>query len=256
EKLLARGVRVVDLSADFRHPDPDEYARAYGKPHPCPQLLAEAVYGLTEHHREAIAQAKLVANPGCYPTATLLALLPLMKAGAIDPARVVVDAKSGASGAGRSAKTELLLCELGGNMRAYGLPRHRHAWEMETQAELLAGVRPKVRFVPHILPIARGMLAALHLEGDARRWREVLEAAYRDAPFVRVLPEGALPQTKAVCGTNRCEIAVVPMDAHAGVVLSCIDNLGKGAAGQAVQNANLMLGLPETLGLADLTPWP
>ncbi len=255
-RLYARGVRIVDLSADFRHPDAKEYARTYEASHPHPELLAEAVYGLAEHARKALAAARLIANPGCYPTATLLALVPLLRAGVLDPARIVVDAKSGVSGAGRAAKRELGFSEVNESLRAYGLPRHRHQVEMETQAGLLAGVRPQLRFVPHLVPMTRGMLVTIHAEGDARRWHGVLTSAYRGCPFVRVLEEGRLPATKHVLGTNRCDIGVVPLDAHTGVIVSVIDNLGKGAAGQAVQNANIAFGLAETTGLSSQALWP
>ena len=255
-RLLARGMRVVDLSADFRHPDADEYARVYGAEHPHPALLAEAVYGLTEHARKALDGARLVANPGCYPTASLLPLLPLLREGLLDPARIVIDAKSGASGAGRAPRRELGFAEMNESLRAYGLPRHRHQVEMETQAARLAGVRPRLRFVPHILPITRGMLATIHAEGDARAWHAALVRAYREEPFVRVLPEGEMPATKQVLGSNRCDIGVVALSAHEGVIVSVIDNLVKGAAGQAVQNANHMFGLPETLGLPTVAVWP
>ncbi len=255
-RLLARGVRVVDLSADFRHPDADEYARVYGAEHPHPGLLAGAVYGLAEHARAALTDARLVANPGCYPTASLLPLVPLLAAGLVEPARIVIDAKSGASGAGRAAKRALGFAEMNESVRAYGLPRHRHQAEMETQAGLLAGTRPRLRFVPHILPMTRGMLATIHAEGDARRWHAALSGAYDAAPFVRVLPEGEVPATKQVLGSNRCDIGVVPLDDGAGVLVSVIDNLVKGAAGQAVQNANLMFGLAEATGLPREAVWP
>jgi len=255
-RLLARGVRVIDLSADFRHPDPDEYARVYGSAHPHPELLAKAVYGLSEHVRERLAGAALIANPGCYPTASLLALVPLLRADAIDAERVIIDAISGISGAGRTARQELGFAEANESARAYGLPRHRHNDEIDTQASLLSGKRLRARFVPHVVPMTRGMLATIHLEGDARSWRAILAQAYRDAPFVRVLPEGRLAQTKAVAGSNRCDLAVVELDARRGVVLSAIDNLLKGAAGQAVQNANLAFGLAEDAGLARDAVWP
>lgn len=257
KRALDAGCRVVDLSADFRHDRHERYSEAYGLEHPFPELLKDAVYGLTEHVREKLAGARLVANPGCYPTCSLLPLLPLARAGVIDTASIIIDAKSGTSGAGRSARQDLLYCEINESVRAYGLPRHRHTWEIEDALARLAGVRAPVRFTPHILPMTRGMLATLHLSGtDAKSWRALLADHYADEPFVRVLPEGALPSTADVRGSNRCDIAVVVQDERHAVVLSAIDNLLKGASGQAVQNANRMFGLEETAGLSPLPVWP
>jgi len=257
KKALDTGCRVVDLSADFRHQDADTYRAAYGADHPYPELFEQAVFGLSEWARDAVCGTKLVANPGCYPTCTLLPLLPLLRAGALDTSVIIVDAKSGTSGAGRTPKTELLYCEANEGVRAYGLPRHRHAWEMEEWARAYAGQEVHVDFVPHILPMTRGMLATLHLRGDnPDGWHGLLSGAYADEPFVRVLPKGALPTTKGVCGSNRCDIGVVVTGPNSGVVISCIDNLLKGASGQALQNANIMLGLDEGLGLSTQAVWP
>ncbi|MDX8392631.1 MAG: N-acetyl-gamma-glutamyl-phosphate reductase [Mariprofundaceae bacterium] len=257
KKALDAGCRVVDLSADFRHQSAATYAEAYGQAHPFPELLNDAVFGLSEYARNDIMHTRLVANPGCYPTCTLLPLLPLLKAGVIDTSRIIVDAKSGASGAGRSAKTDLLYCEVNEGVRAYGLPRHRHAWEMEEWAEGFSGESIAVQFVPHILPITRGMLATLHLQGEnPETWLDLLTKAYAGESFVRVLPEGILPSTKAVNGSNRCDIGLCVTGKNSAVVVSCLDNLLKGAAGQAVQNANIMLGLDETLGLSAQAVWP
>jgi len=254
---LDAGKRVVDLSADFRHQDPEVYKAAYGIEHPHPELFARAVYGLPEHARERIAKADLVANPGCYPTSTLLPLIPLLKAGVLDDAPIIVDSKSGASGAGRSAKTDLLYCEINESVKAYGLPRHRHAWEMEEWANSFGGKEIRVRFVPHILPMTRGMLTTLHLTGDRPDdWHQLLCTAYADEPFVRVLPEGTLPSTAGVCGSNRCDIGLAVIGTREAVVISCIDNLVKGAAGQALQNANIMFGFDEALGLSAHAQWP
>ncbi len=257
KRALDAGKRVVDLSADFRYRNKDIYARAYGLAHPHPELLDQAVFGLTEFTRGKIRDAALVANPGCYPTATLLPLVPLLAAGAINTDGIIVDAKSGASGAGRAASIDLLYCEVNENVRAYGLPRHRHVWEMEEWAYALSGKRAKIRFVPHMLPMTRGMLATLYLKGkSAAAWHSILGNAYAGENFVRVLPEGMLPQTSDVCGSNRCDIGIsVTADSEA-VVVSCLDNLIKGAAGQAVQNANVMLGREETLGLDGIANWP
>ncbi len=256
-RALDAGKRVVDLSADFRHRDAGVYAEAYGQDHPCPALLSRAEYGLTEFVRDRLRQARLVANPGCYPTATLLPLVPLLRAGILDTGHIIVDAKSGASGAGRTAKAELLYCETSESVRAYGLPRHRHVWEMEEWAGAFGGSMASIRFVPHILPMARGMLATLHLTGtDARTWHSVMEASFATEPFVRVLPRETLPRTSAVRGSNRCDIGISVLSDSEAVVVSCLDNLLKGAAGQAVQNANIMFGLNEAMGLDAIAAWP
>nr|WP_236075302.1 N-acetyl-gamma-glutamyl-phosphate reductase [Mariprofundus sp. EBB-1] len=257
KKALDVGKKVVDLSADFRHQSHDTYRAAYGAEHPHPELFSEAVYGLTECARERVESARLVANPGCYPTSTLLPLLPLLKTGWLDSSSIIIDAKSGASGAGRSANVDLLYCELNESLKAYGLPRHRHAWEMEEWALGFAGASIKVRFVPHILPMNRGMLTTLHLSGEhTDEWHAVLQASYEGERFVRVLPEGRLPSTAGVSGSNRCDIGISVLSDHEVVVVSCIDNLLKGASGQAIQNANLMCGLDESLGLSVHALWP
>jgi len=254
---LNAGCRVVDLSADFRHRNAENYRQAYGASHPCPELLKEAVFGLPELARNQVKNSRLTANPGCYPTSVLLPLVPLLRAGVLDTERIIVDAKSGASGAGRAAKTELLYCETNEGLRAYGLPRHRHAWEMEEWALGFSGVHVRVRFVPHILPMTRGMLSTLHLSGrDVGRWHGILREAYAGETFVRVLDEGRMPSTKGVAGSNRCDIGIATTGPDSAVVVSCIDNLIKGAAGQAVQNANIMFGLPETAGLPASALWP
>jgi len=254
---LDAGKKVIDLSADFRHQSVDVYEQAYGIKHPHPELFADAVYGLSEFARKNVAQSRLVANPGCYPTCTLLPLIPLLRAGALDDTPIIVDAKSGASGAGRSARSDLLYCELNESVKAYGLPRHRHAWEMEEWARHYGGCEIRVRFVPHILPMNRGMLSTLHLSGKhSVQWHDLLQHAFADEPFVQVLPKGQLPSTTAVKGSNRCDIGISVTGEHEAVVISCIDNLLKGAAGQAVQNANIMFGFDETLGLSRLPCWP
>jgi len=254
---LDTGKRVVDLSADFRHQNPDIYQTAYGLAHPHPELFTDAVYGLCEHARASVAKANIVANPGCYPTSTLLPLIPLLKAGVLADMPIIVDSKSGTSGAGRSAKTDLLYCEINESVKAYGLPRHRHAWEMEEWGEGFGGKKIRIRFVPHILPMTRGMLTTLHLSGkNPDTWHHLLSKAYADESFVRVLSEGVLPSTAGVRGSNRCDIGVVVTGKDEAVVVSCIDNLVKGAAGQALQNANIMFGLDESLGLSEHAIWP
>jgi N-acetyl-gamma-glutamyl-phosphate reductase len=251
--LIDGGVRVVDLGADFRFSDPGAYERAYG-PHAEPALLSEAVYGLTEHARAAVAGARLVANPGCYPTGALLGLLPL--AGLIE-GTVFVDSKSGTSGAGRSAATHQLFAEVTENLRPYSVWKHRHQPEIQEKLSL-AGGRARVLFAPQLLPIARGLLSSCYFTTSAgaeigRR----LEAAYRAEPFVRVLPPGAWPEPRNVRGTNVVEIGwQVDGDGKNAVVMTAIDNLGKGAAGQAVQNFNCMAQLDEQTGLIAMPALP
>lgn len=257
KKALDAGCKVVDLSADFRHQTHDIYKAAYQTDHPYPELFDVAVFGLSEFNSVTIAKARLVANPGCYPTSVLLPLVPLAKAGMLDSTPIIIDSKSGASGAGRSAKTDLLFCELDESVKAYGLPRHRHAWEMEEWLEGFSGKPYKVRFVPHILPMNRGMLSTLHLTGEQPdTWHSMLKTTFAGQPFVRVLPEGTLPSTKGVAGSNRCDIGVQVIGPREAVIVSCIDNLLKGASGQAIQNANLMFGLDQTLGLDTHALWP
>ncbi len=252
--LLERGLRVVDLSADYRLKDPARYAEWYGHRHSSPALLAEAVYGLPELHRDAIAAARLVANPGCYPTATLLALFPLAKRGLIGEGDVVVDAKSGISGAGRAVKTGNLFCESHEGLTSYLAGRHRHLPEMEQELEGVAKGNIHLVFVPHLVPLNRGILATIYLEGSAGGNLSMIEEAFQDEyhaePFVKVAPSGRLPAVQEVTGTNLCRLGVT--DDPRGktvIVVSVIDNLVKGASGQAVQNLNLMFGLPEAGGL-------
>jgi len=257
QKALAAGKRIVDLSADFRHRSAAIYKAAYGADHPCPELFEQAVYGLSEFARNDISGAKLVANPGCYPTSTLLPLVPLLRAGVLDTDKIIVDSKSGASGAGRSAATGLLYCELNESVKAYGLPRHRHTWEMEEWGAGFGGSDITIRFVPHILPMVRGMLTTLHLSGkNPRGWHQLLTDTFDGEIFVRVLPEGGLPSTHGVCGSNRCDIGISVLDDNHAVIVCCLDNLLKGAAGQAVQNANIMFGFEEALGLSVQAIWP
>jgi N-acetyl-gamma-glutamyl-phosphate reductase len=257
KQALDAGIKVVDLSADFRHRQATTYRAAYGADHPFSELLADAVYGITEFAREKIRKAQLVANPGCYPTSTLLPLVPLLKTGLLECDRIIVDAKSGTSGAGRSLKPNLLFCEANESVRAYGLPRHRHVWEIEEWASNFSGRPVRVRFVPHILPMNRGMLTTLHLSGkNPEEWHGILKAAFASEAFVRVLEEGSLPATNHVAGSNRCDIGLAVTGSGEAVIISCLDNLLKGAVGQAVQNANLMFGLEEHTGLSDLALWP
>ncbi len=254
--LLEAGVRVVDLAADFRLRDAALWAEWYGMPHACPERLDEAVYGLPELDREAIRTARLVANPGCYPTAVTLGFLPLLAAGVVDPDSLIADAKSGISGAGRGAKVPLLLAEATESVKAYAVPGHRHLPEIRQTLGRVLGRLPGLTFVPHLMPMVRGIHATLyaHLDQVDLDLQALYAAHYADEPFVDLLPPGAHPETRSVRGSNLCRLAVHrPGDGDRVVVLSVIDNLVKGAAGQAVQNMNLMLGLPETMGL-DWTP--
>jgi N-acetyl-gamma-glutamyl-phosphate reductase len=249
--LLEAGARVIDLGADFRLKDPALYARWYGSEHGAASFLGEAVYGLPEINREALRDARLVANPGCYPTAAALALLPLLASGRVR-GPVIVDAKSGVSGAGRNPSAATHFSEVNENVKPYNLGRHRHGPEME-QTFADAGTPISVYFAPHLTPMTRGILATCYAPlSDALAEEELLgiyRDAYRSEPFVRVLGE-ALPQTKATLGSNFCDVAVrVDPERELAVAVSAIDNLVKGAAGQAIQNMNLMFGLPETEGL-------
>ena len=251
---LPRHLKVVDLSADFRLADLDSYAHWYGHAHRAPDLQGEAVYGLTEIKRAAIGPARLVANPGCYPTSAQLPLIPLIEESQIDVGDIIIDAKSGVSGAGRDAKQGSLYAEVTEGIHAYGVASHRHAPEIEQGLSEAAGKPIIVNFTPHLMPMSRGILSSIYVRlangttvDDLRR---TLETRYADEAFVRVLPAGQSPQTRHVRGSNHCLIGLfadrVPGRA---ILLSVIDNLVKGASGQAVQNMNLMAGLPETTGL-------
>jgi len=259
--LRDAGCRVVDLSADFRIHSQATYQQWYGE-HPVPARLAEAVYGLPELHRDALRKTKLAAAPGCYPTSALLPLAPLLRAGLVETRGIHIDAKSGVSGAGRKLADEYLFAELDGNCHAYkpGFA-HRHAPEIEQEASEVAGGEVRVTFVPHLLPTARGIATSVFVRprggADVERARRALDDAYDAEPFVRVLPEGETPALQAVRGTNFCDVALFA-DAHndTWILLSALDNLCKGASGQAVQCANLMCGFPETMGLLDTALLP
>jgi N-acetyl-gamma-glutamyl-phosphate reductase len=258
-ELLERGIKVIDLAADFRLADPAVWEHWYGEPHACPDLLEEAVYGLPEINREAVKAARLVACPGCYPTAVQLGLLPLLEAGAIDLDRIVADVKSGVSGAGRKAEIPILMSETGESLKAYSVKGHRHWPEIRQGLEKVAKRPVGLTFVPHLIPMIRGIHATLYAElsGGAPDLQRLYEARYRDEVFVDVQPAGSHPDTRNVRGTNRCQIAVHrPQGGDTVVVLSVIDNLVKGAAGQAVQNFNLMFGLEETSGLRAIGLYP
>jgi N-acetyl-gamma-glutamyl-phosphate reductase len=258
--LLEAGKKVVDLSADFRLHDAKVYEQWY-QAHSAQQYLSEAVYGLPELHREHIAKARLVANPGCYPTSVILGLAPLLKAGIIDPDTLVVDSKSGASGAGRLAQTGTLFCEVTEGFKAYKVGEHRHTPEIEQEISLLSQRPVTISFTPHLLPISRGILSTIY----AKLSKSVTDTAvgelysnfYQDESFVRLCGSGHFPATQFVRGSNFCDIGF-KVDKRTGriIILSAIDNLVKGAAGQAVQNMNLMCGFPETKGLNIVPLYP
>jgi N-acetyl-gamma-glutamyl-phosphate reductase len=257
----APSMKVVDLSADFRLADPKAYARWYGHAHQAVELQQEAVYGLTEVHREAIKRARLIANPGCYPTCAQLALIPLLAAKAIDPDEIVIDAKSGMTGAGRAAKEEMLFAEVSEGMHAYGVGHHRHMTELDQELSLAAGRAVTASFTPHLAPMNRGILSTIYVRGAGDRLAEdlhaILSKSYASEPFVHVLPLGQMPQTRHVRGSNLTAIGVA-RDRKAGraIIGSALDNLVKGAAGQAVQNMNLALGFPEEMGLEQVALFP
>ena len=254
-------IKVVDLSADFRLRDPASYARWYGDEHHAPELQREAVYGLVEVYRDRIKTSRLVANPGCYTTSAQLPLIPLLKARAIDPDEIVIDAKSGMTGAGRSARESMLFSEVSEGFHAYGVGHHRHMAELDQEFSVAAGRDVVVTFTPHLVPINRGILSTIYVRGTSGRSPQdlhgILAEKYEAEPFVHVLPFGEMPQTRHVRGSNMTFIGVVA-DRIAGraILGSALDNLVKGASGQAVQNMNLMLGFPETTGLEQIALFP
>ncbi|HEY9795107.1 MAG TPA: N-acetyl-gamma-glutamyl-phosphate reductase [Leptolyngbyaceae cyanobacterium] len=260
--LLAKGCKVLDLSADYRFSNLDTYKSWYGGDRHDQETAATAVYGLPELYRDRIAEASLVACAGCYVTTSLLALAPLLKQGLIVPETAIIDAKSGTSGAGRAAKTNLLLAEADNSLAPYGVTHHRHIPEIEQICSDLAGHDVMVQFTPHLIPMVRGLLATVYATlRDPGLVREdlitIYTAFYRASPFIRILPAGTYPQTKWACGTNLCYIGV-EVDARTGrvIVMSATDNLIKGQAGQAIQCLNLMMGWEETLGLPHLSFYP
>jgi N-acetyl-gamma-glutamyl-phosphate reductase len=258
---LPKTVKVIDLSADFRLRDLGTYAEWYGHDHRAPALQGEAVYGLTEFAREAIAGARLVACPGCYPTASLLPLVPLLQGGAVNPDAIIIDAKSGVSGAGRGLKESSLFTEVSEGIHAYGIASHRHAPEIEQELSRAAGRGVVVNFTPHLMPMNRGILATIYVElaggAEVGDLRALLEKRYAEEPFVRVVAEGMAPATRHVRGSNHCLVGVFP-DRLKGraIVVSVIDNLVKGASGQAVQNMNVVCGFDETLALTQEPLFP
>lgn len=258
-ELLKSGAKLIDLAADFRLKDPATWEKWYGVPHACPELLAEAVYGLPEVNREKIKKARLIANPGCYPTAVQLGFLPLLENDLVDTLHLIADAKSGISGAGRKAEVHTLYSEAADSMKAYGVAGHRHWPEIQQGLEAVYGKPVGLTFVPHLAPMIRGIHATLYarLTRPVEDLQALYEKHYAKEPFVDVMPAGSHPETRSVRASNVCRIAVhQPSDGDTVVVLSVIDNLVKGAAGQAVQNMNIMFGLDESRGLDQVAVLP
>lgn len=258
-ELIDLGVKVVDLGADFRIKDTLEWSKWYGMEHRTPDYVAKAIYGLPEINREAIKGAQLVANPGCYPTATQLGLIPLLEAGIIDPAHLIADAKSGVSGAGRGANIGSLLCEASESFKPYGVAGHRHLPEIKQGLQEFSESPIGLTFVPHLVPMIRGIQSTMYatLVDTSVDLQALFETRYKDEFFVDVMPAGSTPETRSTKGANFCRIAVYrPQDGDKVVVLSVIDNLVKGASGQAIQNMNIMLDLPENTGLTALGMMP
>lgn len=258
-ELLAANVKVIDLAADFRLREVAIWERWYQMQHAAPEVVAQAIYGLPELYKDTIRTAQIVANPGCYPTASCLGLLPLLQQPAVDLSRVIIDAKSGVSGAGRQPQQHLLLCEASENLNAYGVTGHRHQPEIEQTLAQVAGKKVNITFIPHLIPMMRGMLATIYVQTslDGDTVTDLYRNYYADAPFVVILPKNQAPHTKNVRGTNFCHIAICEPHHKTGVVIfAAIDNLVKGAAGQAVHNMNLMWGFEETLGLNQLAVVP
>jgi N-acetyl-gamma-glutamyl-phosphate reductase len=257
--LMDEGVRLIDLSADFRIRDVSEWARWYQLEHACPELVAEAVYGLPEINRERIRDARLVANPGCYPTSVILGLTPLLEEGLVNPKQLIADAKSGVSGAGRGASVATLLCETSDSFKAYAAPGHRHLPEICQVLTGTAGEPVGLTFVPHLVPMIRGIESTLYgqLNDTSVDLTGLYQERYVGEPFVDVMPEGSHPDTRSVRGSNTVRIACHrPQNGNMAVILVVEDNLIKGAAGQAIQNMNLMFGFEETEGLKATALWP
>ncbi|MDW5299045.1 MAG: N-acetyl-gamma-glutamyl-phosphate reductase [Sedimentibacter sp.] len=260
EEILSR-TKVIDLSADFRIKDVDIYEKWYGIHHKIPKLIEQAVYGLCEINRSNIKNARLVANPGCYPTCTILSIYPLLKEGLIDINSIIVDAKSGASGAGRSAKIDNLYCEVNENIKAYGITNHRHTPEIEEQLSYAAGNDVRINFTPHLVPMNRGILTTAYASLNSDTTYEKVKAAYDkyydEEKFVRVLDKDVYPQTKWIKGSNYVDVNFKIDDrTNRIIIMGAMDNLNKGAAGQAIQNMNLMFGIEETTGLIQVPMFP
>ena len=253
-QLIEKGLKVIDFSGDYRYKDKAVYEKWYGEPHSSPELLEKSVYGLCELHRDEIAKTNLVGNPGCYTTCSILALAPLLKKQLIDVKNIIIDAKSGVTGAGRAVSLDLHFCECTENMKAYKIATHRHTSEIEQELSLVAGTEIILSFTPHLIPIKRGILATCYanLNGSytAKEIIDMFKKYYKDEYFVRIYDEGSLPETNHVAGSNFVDIGIaVDERLNRVVVVSCLDNIIKGAAGQAVQNLNIMFGLPENTGI-------
>lgn len=260
EEILSK-VKVIDLSADFRIKDVKTYEEWYNISHKTPQFIGEAVYGLCEINREAVKAARLIANPGCYPTCSTLSIYPLLKEGLIDPATIIIDAKSGTSGAGRGAKVDNLYCEVNENIKAYGVASHRHTPEIEEQLGYAAGEEIRINFTPHLVPMNRGILitayASLKKDVSYEEVKAVYDKYYENECFVRVLDQDVCPQTKWVEGSNYVDVNFkIDKRTNRIIMMGAMDNLVKGAAGQAVQNMNLLFGFDETMGLQLVPMFP
>jgi len=258
-ELLAAGVKVIDLAADFRLKDPAEWKQWYGMDHACTDVLEEAVYGLPEINRDAIRGARIIANPGCYPTAVTLGFLPLIEKGLLEDQHLIADAKSGVSGAGRGANVASLLSEASESFKPYGVEGHRHLPEIKQNLTTICGHKVGLTFVPHLVPMIRGIEASLYavIKTEDIDLQALYEQRYENEYFVDVLPAGGLPETRSVKGSNMCRISVFrPQQGDTVVISSVIDNLVKGAAGQAVQNMNILFGLDETAGISQVALLP
>lgn len=257
----SEGKRVIDLSADFRISNKGVYEQWYGVKHEAEEELKKSVYGLCEVHREDIKMGQIIANPGCYPTSILLPLYPLLKEDATSLQNIIIDSKSGVSGAGRNPSDSILFSQCNENVKAYSIASHRHIPEIEEQLSLMVEKEVIIQFTPHLIPMTRGILSTIYLENSkdlkSKDIEEIFNINYKNERFIRLLTEGDLPQTKAVTGTNYCDIAV-KIDDRTGriIIISAIDNLIKGAAGQAVQNMNIILGFDEGMGLNQMSQWP
>lgn len=258
--LYNSGLKVIDLSGDFRYDDPKVYEEWYGQPHSDPELLEKAVYGLCELHRDKIKDASLIGNPGCYTTCSITGLYPLIASGFADNHSIIIDAKSGVTGAGRGTALPNMFCECTETMKAYKIATHRHTSEIEQELSKAAGENVMLSFTPHLAPMKRGILATCYVNLKEKKSTEELVAIYKefykDEPFITVYDAGKLPEVKDVAGSNRVGIGlVVDERLQRAVIVSCIDNLVKGAAGQAIQNMNIMFGLPENAGLSDIASY-
>ena len=257
--FINKGIRVIDLGADFRISDPEEWSKWYAMEHTEAQLLSTAVYGLPEHNREAVKNAQLVANPGCYPTAVQLALKPLIANKLVDLSNIIADCKSGVSGAGRGANQAALLCEAGESFKAYAVSGHRHYPEIKQELEATAGAKVGLTFIPHLVPMIRGIFATIYVDliDQNTNIRPYYEKVYSSERFVKILSDGEYPETRSVKSSNYCQISwqKIP-NSNKLVVMSAIDNLVKGASGQAIQNMNIMFGFDEALGLNQIGMLP